>query len=207
MQQIKSLSIAVFILMLFIASAQVTAGPKNAASKKTRNLSSMEAQTLIFMREEEKMARDVYLTSYDLWEDTIFNNIAGAEQQHMDALKVLLDKYRLPDPVFEEIGFFQNPGLQELYDDLVAQSEESRIEALYVGALIEEVDIIDLVNAINESRHLDVINVYEKLLRGSRNHLRSFVRKIENEGLVYEAQLLSQEEVDEIVDTPMERGR
>ena len=206
MQKIKSLSVAALTLMFLIVSAQVSAGPKNSRGN-SKSLSKSESQTLMFMREEEKMARDVYLTSYDLWEDTIFNNIAGAEQQHMDALKVLLDKYRLPDPVFEEIGFFQNPGLQELYDDLVAQSEESRIEALYVGALIEEVDIIDLVNAINESRHLDVINVYEKLLRGSRNHLRSFVRKIENEGLVYEAQLLSQEEVDEIVDTPMERGR
>jgi transposase len=65
----------------------------------------------------------------------------------------------------------------------------------------------DIQTALEYARHDDIIRIYGNLLRGSRNHLRSLVRAIEGLGLVYEAQVLTQEEVDEIVDSPMERGR
>ncbi|GAW86023.1 hypothetical protein bplSymb_SCF01604P009 [Bathymodiolus platifrons methanotrophic gill symbiont] len=80
------------------------------------------------------------------------------------------------------------------------------MDALYVGAFIEEVDMHDIEVAIDITSHEDIISVYEELLKGSRNHLRSFVSKIEAEGVVYKAQYLTQEEVDAIVDTSMERG-
>ncbi len=43
-------------------------------------------------------------------------------------------------------------------------------------------------------------------MRGSRNHPRAFVGQIEGLGIVYEAQLMSQEEVDEIIDSAVERA-
>ena len=158
------------------------------------------------MREEEKMARDVYLTQYDTWNDSVFNNITGSEQEHMDAIVPLLAKYNLVDPVIDAIGVFANPELQELYVELDERAALSHMEALHVGALIEEVDMYDIQVAIDKMDHEDIISVYEELLKGSRNHLRSFVSKIEAEGIVYEAQYLPQEEVDAIVDSPMERG-
>ena len=58
-------------------------------------LSDAEAATLTFMREEEKLARDVYLALYDLWSNPVFSMIASSEQKHMDAIKRQLDAYGL----------------------------------------------------------------------------------------------------------------
>lgn len=170
-------------------------------------LSDVEASTLTFMREEEKLARDVYLTLFDAWENPVFNNISAAEQRHMDTLKRLLDIYGLVDPVADDtVGVFTNTSLAALYQELVAKGGISLEDALYVGALVEELDITDLKRAIAESTHADVTKAYENMMRGSRNHLRAFVRQIENQGIVYEAQVMSQEEVDEIINSAVERG-
>jgi hypothetical protein len=166
-----------------------------------------EAATLSFMREEEKLARDVYLDMNDLWDAVVFVNIAASEQQHMDTLLQLLDKYGLPDPAASDIpGWFSDQNLQTLYDDLVNRGQASYAEALQVGALIEEVDIEDLQLAIEETDNADLQNAYDNLMRGSRNHLRAFVAEIERAGVVYEAQHLDQELVDAILDSPIERG-
>ena len=76
---------------------------------------------MLFMREEEKLARDVYLTLYDAWGLTPFASIAVSEQSHMNAMLLLL-KYRLPDPAAgKPIGEFTDPDLQALYDTLIAR--------------------------------------------------------------------------------------
>jgi hypothetical protein len=173
----------------------------------TEALSLEEETDLIFMREEEKMARDVYLFFSELWSNPVFSNIAESEQQHMDSMAVLLNTYGLTDPVQDDsIGLFTNPDLAELYITLTNRGQASVLEALKVGALIEEVDMRDIQHAIDQAEHADIIQTYENLLRGSRNHLRAFVRAIEEMGVVYEAQVLDQTEVDAIVDSPMERG-
>ena len=208
MYKIKSSIMPLLVLILLSVIANVNAGPKNTRGGGSKALSVTEIDHLLFMREEEKMARDVYLTLYDLWNDEIFNNIASSEQEHMDAMKSLIDKYGLTDPVIDDdnIGTFGDPVLQELYTSLVKRGEKSAMEALYVGGYIEEVDMQDIQEAIDETSHTDIIDVYENLLKGSRNHLRAFVGKIEDEGAVYEAQILLQSEVDEIVDSSIERG-
>ena len=164
------------------------------------SLSQTEADTLNFMREEEKLARDVYFVMFTYWSSKTFTNIAESEQTHMEAIKTLLDKYGLPDPADPEIGVFNNKELQELYDDLVAQGENAKLDALMVGALIEEVDIEDLQRAIDQTDKLDLERVYGNLMSGSENHLRAFVSQIELlSGENYEAQHLPQEVVDEIL--------
>jgi hypothetical protein len=64
----------------------------------TTSLTTEEKNDLLFMREEEKLARDVYLTLHDIWGTPVFANIATSEQQHMDAILKLLNTYKLPDP-------------------------------------------------------------------------------------------------------------
>lgn len=165
------------------------------------------ADTLLFMREEEKLARDLYLEMATLWSAQLFDNIAASEQRHLEAIGGLLTTYGLVDPVAEDIpGVFVNAELQALYGSLVVQGQSTYSEALQVGALVEEVDIEDLLVALEEVENPDVVQVYENLLRGSRNHLRAFVGEIERLGEVYTAQHLDQEVVDAIVDSPMERG-
>ena len=169
-------------------------------------ISVAEAEDLVYMREEEKLAHDIYITFYKQWGLQIFANIAESETTHTETVKALLDKYGLTDVALDHIGVFTNTNLQALYDQLVERGMASSMEALHVGALIEEVDMVDLEHAIDRATHDDIITVYENLLKGSRNHLRSYVDVIEKSGVVYEAQYLDQDEVDAIVNSPMERG-
>ena len=138
-------------------------------------LTSAEEAGLLFMREEEKLARDVYLHFDDLYDLPIFGNIANSEQRHMDAILTLLVRYGLEDPAAgNDQGVFTDQTLQVLYDQLIAQGSASLEAALGVGVVIEVTDIADL-----EARLLDVVprdirRVYENLLRGSQNHLAAF---------------------------------
>ena len=135
----------------------------------------MDISWLTYMREEEKVARDVYLSLNDRWNARIFKNIAASEQQHMDAIKNLLDTYSIPDPAAGKgLGEFTNPDLQKLYDDLIQQGSISKAEALRVGVVIEETDIDDLNEAIATTQHNDIRTVYGNLLQGSLNHLDAF---------------------------------
>jgi len=167
-------------------------------------LSQDEIDGLLFMREEEKVARDSYITLGGEWGLVIFDNIASSEQLHMDALENLFDKYGLTDPVIPGVGKFANEELQRLYDYLMLWGMESLMDSLYVGAAIEETDMIDIQHAIDDAspNHEDIISTYESLMCGSRNHLRSFVRQIEANGGVYDP---SDEYFAEIAYSPMER--
>lgn len=191
-----------------MASQHGRQATSEVASSNVEEITALEADNLTYMREEEKLARDVYLTMYDAWGLNIFSNIAASEQTHTDAVAEMLEKYKLPDPVVDDrVGIFVNQKLIDLYDTLLARGYQSSLEALYVGALIEEVDMVDLKRAIEETDNEDIQQLYENLLSGSRNHLRAFVGLIEDQGIVYEAQFLPQDEVDAIVDSPVERSK
>ena len=160
-------------------------------------LTAAETETLLFVREEEKLARDVYLTLYQRWGNTTFQNIAlRSEQTHMDAIKVLVDAAGLADPVVNDgVGVFSNAQIANLYTTLVERGNPSVVEALRVGGFIEEFDIKDLQEAIAEasqgSNQAAVLQVYNNLMAGSRNHLRAFVTALANQGVAYQAQVLT----------------
>jgi len=206
------LATALFATTLFATSAASAAGGygggmNRQATQDASSLDAIEMENLIYMREEEKLARDVYITLYETWSLPVFDNIAASEETHTTQVEDMLDKYRVTDPVVDDtVGVFVDPHLASLYTTLVDQGSASSLAALYVGAAIEEIDMIDLQEAIDASDNADIRQLYENLMSGSRNHLRAFVGQIEDLGIVYEAQYLSQEEVDAIVDSPVERG-
>ncbi len=170
-------------------------------------LSQKEIDGLISMREEEKLARDVYRTLYEKWNVQTFKNISYSENRHSLAVKALLDKYGIEDPVKDNAtGEFTIPAMQKLYDNLVAQGSESLIEALKVGATIEDLDIYDLKNWIDISDNGDINKIYENLIRGSRNHMLSFIGQLKSNGGTYTAQYLSQSEIDGILKSNHEHG-
>ena len=142
-------------------------------------LSAEEAAHLLYMREEEKLARDVYQVLFSKWNVRIFNNIAVSEQRHFDAVGTLISRYKLTDPAQETAGVFTNPDLQALYDQLIAKGSTSLLDALQVGVTIEETDIDDLKAAIAVTDNRDVLTVYGNLLNGSLNHLSAFNSHIE----------------------------
>ena len=172
-------------------------------------LTEDEVAGLLFMREEEKLAHDVYLALYELWGQPIFKNIAASEQIHTDTVKFLLDKYEIPDPAdVSPLGQFNDQDLQALYDQLVEMGSASLADALTVGTAVEEIDILDLEKYLSQTESVDLIQVYENLLAGSKNHLRSFVSSLERQtGETFQPQYLSQEAYDEIISGSFETGR
>ncbi len=203
LNRLATLAMAIVLATTGMAMAQ----GRGPAVPPTQELSSEEEAGLLQMRQEEKLARDVYLALYETWGTKVFANIAASEVRHMAAVKWLLDKYGLGDPVGEDgPGVFSDPYFQGLYDELVAAGSISVVEALRVGATIEDLDIYDLLECLLETDNDDITRVYLHLVRGSRNHLRAFVGFLEFLGESYEAQYLTQEEVDAIIDAPWETG-
>jgi len=177
------------------------------ASIPKQDLDATEIEQLAFLREEEKLARDVYTELYAQWGTPIFNNISQSEQRHFDALQVLLERYGLTDPASNnEKGYFQNSELQTLYSELVSQGETSLSAALRVGATIEDLDIHDLNKALASTDNDDLKTVYQNLLQGSQNHIRAFVGRLEAIGESYEAQYISAAELTEILAKPDNAG-
>jgi hypothetical protein len=205
-KQIKSLMIVAATSVGLVFAATAIAG-QGAAGQPSPVLTEDEIAGLLFMREEEKLARDSYLVLFDSWGIPVFDNISESEQRHMDAMKALIDRYGLEDPVKDElvIGEYQNQDLQALFDTLMAKGELSATDALEVGAVIEETDIIDIHHEIDLAEQEDIISTYECLVCGSRNHLRAFVGQLELNGVIYEPGFLSLDEYLEIIHHPVER--
>jgi hypothetical protein len=156
------------------------------------------------MREEEKLARDVYLFLYSKYNVPIFNNIAKSEQRHMDRIKCLLDFYNIEDPALPLEGEYSNPAFNELYKSLTTNGGQSVLDAFKVGATIEDLDIKDLYDYIDLTENPAMINIFESLVCGSRNHLRGFYGQVLNEEGTYSPQYIDQVLFDSIVNTDRE---
>ncbi|MBT8508121.1 hypothetical protein AZH53_06845 [Methanomicrobiaceae archaeon CYW5] len=170
-------------------------------------LSAEEESDILFMQEEEKLARDVYAVFYETWGMQVFRNIGNAEQTHMDSVSVLVERYGLePSSRINIPGEFANAELQALYDSLIDSGLQSPQDALRSAALVEETDIVDLQDALSRTDKADIGYVYENLMRGSENHLRAFVRNLEQQGESYTPKVLTEDEYEEIVSTPVRPG-
>jgi|GEM_PF-2013621 len=154
-------------------------GKSESATLDNTELTQEQIDDLVFMYQEEKLARDVYLNLSNIWGIDTFSNIAQSEQNHMDAVENILEKYDVEIPVPNDaIGEFELEELQTLYDNLMEQGSVSATEVLKVGKLIEEVDIADLQERIDGAPE-DIEAVYQNLLNGSYNHLDAFNKNLE----------------------------
>jgi hypothetical protein len=170
-------------------------------------LSEAEKAGLLQMREEEKLAQDVYTTLAASWMQTrTFQNISSSEASHTESVRVLLERYQVPDPALKEVGKFTSAAMQTLYEQLVTQGKTSLVAALQVGLEIEELDIADLQTHLTQVDQDDIRLVYQELERGSRNHLRAFFNALNTAGGTYTAKHLSQAAFDEIAKGSIERG-
>ncbi len=143
----------------------------------TAVLTDAEIAGLMHMREEEKLARDVYLEFYEIFGNVIFKNIADSEQKHMDAVLALIDGYLLNDPVAGlGVGVFTDK-FQEIYNSLIARGTTLE-EAFKVGVDIEVQDIEDLTLYLTLTEVTNLIQVYDKLLSASEKHLETFTSRL-----------------------------
>lgn len=177
-----------------------------SAMIETSALTDSELASLLKMKEEEKLARDVYTVLAKKWGSQIFANISKAEDNHLNAIVLLLTNYGSTETAIGEAGVFTDAAVQTLYNDLVAKASASLEEAYKTGALIEEMDIKDLNEALVTTTNENIILVFENLIRGSRNHLRAFNRQLTTLGIVYTPVYITQTDYDLIVNSAMEKG-
>ena len=170
----------------------------------SETVSVEETELLKYMREEEKLARDVYIYFFNKYGATVFQNISKSEQRHMDRILCLLDYYEIEDPALAAEGEFTNPHIQELYDALTTAGDVSLLEAYKVGATIEDVDIKDLEDYSLQTENPAILQIFENLTCGSRNHMRAFYPLVIAEGGEYTAQFITQEELEAIINSDRE---
>ena len=181
----KGLSLVMITLFFLQAGAQQTLAV-------TKN----ESSGLAYMREEEKLARDVYDSMYAKWNVNPFGNIRQSERVHMDRMKTLLNNYGVDDPVMgnsDQPGVFRSEFLQKAYHELVGSGTNSLTESLKAGAKIEELDIADLDKRMAQTTKEDILAAYKFLRMGSENHLRAFVRRLKSQGVDYQPGILKKE--------------
>jgi hypothetical protein len=165
-------------------------------------LSKREKDAITYIREEEKMARDVYDSMFNKWKVNPFGNIRKSEQVHMNRMEQLINTYQLQDPVKangDRPGIFTDALMKQYYQELIVLGSKTFTDALRAGGKIEELDIHDLDQRINETRQQDIIVAYEFLRNASYNHLRAFVRRLKMDGIIYEPEILSKQSFDTII--------
>ena len=187
-------------------SSVIEANLKSALIE-TADLTDSELASLLKMKEEEKLARDVYTVLAQKWGSQIFTNISAAENNHLNAIVLLLTNYGSTETAVGEAGVFADAAVQKLYNDLLAKASASLEEAYKTGTLIEEMDIRDLTEELSTTNNENVTLVFENLLKGSRNHLRAFYRQLKTLGIVYTPVYISQTDYDMIVNSSMEKGK
>jgi len=198
-------TIVLFLALILLTPILATAkgGQGNGGNNRQAVVTELypeDESTLLWMREEEKVARDVYLAMDKQWNQPVFRNIANSEQSHMDALLRKINSFGLEDPVLPRRGAFYSDELQSLYDGLVTKGQQSYIDALEVGVTIEDLDIADLIEAITATDNLALKTTYESLLEGSKNHLRAFIGLLQQQGVSYQPQYISLELFEAIID-------
>ncbi len=201
---------AIYYLPLLLFTSSLFACNKEAVNESNilPALNNDTKNSLMLMREEEKLAHDVYVTLYEKWGLPIFDNISASEQRHTDAVLDLLEVRGLSDPAAGlGRGEFSNPDFTALYKQLVEKGSQSLMDALIVGATIEDLDLNDLDQWMLKIQDEDILSVYKNLAKGSRNHMRAFYGQITSREGDYKPQYISQQKMDEIVNSPKEMGR
>ncbi|EDM23598.1 DUF2202 domain-containing protein [Caminibacter mediatlanticus TB-2] len=175
---------------------------------KPQTISLQEHKDLVDILEEEKLARDVYLTLGKKWNIPVLLGVAKrSETFHMRMVKELLKRYKLENPIkSEKIGYFTLPKYQKLYKELVKKGSKSKIDALKVGALIEDLDLYDIHEAKNRTDNKDIKFIYSNLIRGSEHHMVKFISALRKLGGNYKPKYISQTYFENILKRGLPKG-
>ena len=151
----------------------------------TGTVNEAETAGLLFMREEEKLARDVYAYMYAKYKLPVFLNISKSENVHMSAVLRLITGFNITDNSTNDAGVYVNTHLTELYRQLIAMGDVSVIDALKAGVLIEQTDISDLQKELLSAENISVKTVYNNIMAGSNAHLKAFIWNLKIKGVAY----------------------
>ncbi|WP_268034520.1 DUF2202 domain-containing protein [Algoriphagus sp. PAP.12] len=189
------------ILPLFILLAGLFSCQDEEKPMVSTTLSDAEIETLLFTREEEKLAHDVYIYAYEKYGNILFQNIANSESQHIQSILTQMNAFDISDPLNGSTipGEFTLSAIQTLYDNLTSQVDQSLNDAIIAGLWIEDIDIYDLENAIAETSQSSLATVYGSLQCGSSNHMRAFYGLATQYGVDYSPSYISQTLYEDII--------
>ncbi|MCB0873766.1 MAG: DUF2202 domain-containing protein [Actinobacteria bacterium] len=162
-----------------LAAATLALGIAGGATvQSAQAITSSEAADLQLMRDEERMARDLYRVISTKYGGLLpFSNIQRSEQRHFDAVGSLLTRYDVADPaVGKTAGVYANAEVQRLYDGWRSTALKSKTYAYRVGIALEKRDIADLTRAINATSDPVTKQVLTNLRSASKKHLAAFTR-------------------------------
>jgi len=180
--------------------------PTNFTIKTNDTLTGNDKAGLVKMREEEKLAFEVYTFLDEKWDHQVFKNIKQSEARHGDLIKGLLDQFNIKDPFIATNGKYANAEMQKLYRELTTKGSQSLKDAFVVGAIIEDMDIADLDHLMASTTNKDLLDVYDNLNRGSRNHIRAFSRQLGNIDVVYTPTYINKDRYVAITNGDQEGG-
>lgn len=164
-------------------------------------LDSAEADALEFMYLFAEMKRDYFANGSETWGKPALIELANDEQHSIDVLEVLVTQYEVEISnigwgcnmvleQYEELFFYCSPVSQDRY---WRDSWEGYVSA---AAYFEELGIRELkaANAITDEQPL--VDTYAEMLDVAYAHLLQFASLLHDDAFDYQAQLLSQAEVD-----------
>ncbi len=165
-------------------------------------ITETEAGDLQLLREEEKLARDLFRDWSDRSE--LFGAVAHSKQLHFEIVGALLQRHQVTDRTLGGEGLYVFPQLQTLHQELLARGGSTELEALAAGAELHERDLVGLEEAAGRSQLEDVRASLAEIQRGARNHLRGCVEELALQGVDYAPRLLSPEAFAAIINSPRE---
>ncbi|CAA6824850.1 MAG: Unknown protein [uncultured Sulfurovum sp.] len=172
-----------------------------ALTSEVSTLSPELKDSITYMYNEEKLAKDIYLNLYKVQPlQQLYNIASKSEVKHESAVNDLAIKYDLnitlyPDTEepydkksLEDYGSGEYPvvAIQELYDTLYAKGIQSKQDAFEVGCMVEVTDIDDLDKYMLQataSNASDVYTVFDFLREGSYKHYWAFDKGLKNMGV------------------------
>lgn len=193
----KRLSLILVTVFTLAISSHATVAGFDSRLQSVPVLDWYTAWQVVWMYDQEKLARDLNLKFSQRWGERIFANIAESEQRHMDELAVMIVHYDLSALIeTDEIGVFGDDRHSEAFSELSSRGEQSLLEALRATAYLEEWDIKELNGDIESIAEQPLLDTFSRVLAGASNHLRVFVAKMSGLGYTYQAQMLTQSDVD-----------
>ncbi len=166
-----------------------------ADSSATTSVSDQVRGDLLFIYEEEKMARDLYASFGEKWGWQTIGRVSMSESMHLNSVMNLLHTYGIPEPVLPT-GSYQSAAISELAKRLLNEGIASEDAALHSALYVEEYDIADLTKRMNDTADPSILSTYQYLLNGSNAHLRYFYSLLVENGGTYTPQVLSQQAFD-----------
>lgn len=172
----------------------------------TSPLTADETEFLYAIREDEKIAHDVYAAFSALYPAAkTISKIMTAESSHISAAEAVLDYYEIEYPPLSDTGIFEDADRQALYNDLITKGT-TLIKAYGTMALMEEETVYAYKSIQNQLTNSNLSLLLSQLIKASSNHLRATVRQVVKLGGSYSPAYLSDEEYQTIINMAFENG-